>query len=77
MPQDVNSLLTCSLYKKQRVAALANIPRYRFSGWMSGNLKMSESDINNLKDTLIDLNFSRKTVLDAIKTTCEYYDKEI
>ena len=77
MPQDVNSLLTCSLYKKQKIAQLANIPRYRMSGWMSGNLKMSESDINNLKDTLLDLNFSRKTVLEAIAETNSYLDEEI
>ena len=47
------------------------------SGWMSGNLKMSESDINNLKDTLLDLNFSRKTVLEAIAETNSYLDEEI
>jgi hypothetical protein len=35
---------------------------------------MSDEDINSLRDVLIDLNFPRKTVNDAIAETLGYYD---
>jgi len=71
---DVNSLLSSSMYKKGHVFRAANLPKWKCSSWLSGSLKMSPEDINSLRDTLIDLNFPRKTVNDAIAETLGYYD---
>jgi len=71
---DVNSLLSSSMYKKGHVFRAANLPKWKCSSWLSGSLKMSPEDINSLRDTLIDLNFPRKTVNDAIQETLGYYE---
>jgi hypothetical protein len=74
---DVLSLLGTSMYKRGHIADRASLPRWKMSSWMSGSLKMGEDDINSLRDCLVDLNFSRKVVNEAIRETCQYYDKEI